>query len=52
VTAGRDHRDFLKDMVMACRSIIRFAEGMTLDGDLKPLLLRLEALAHAHGVAL
>ena len=25
------NRDFLSDMVMACRSIIRFAQGMTLD---------------------
>jgi uncharacterized protein with HEPN domain len=32
VTAAPDHRDFLNDMVLACRSIIRFAEGMTLDG--------------------
>ena len=32
MTATRDHRDFLNDMVLACRSIIRFAEGMTLDG--------------------
>jgi uncharacterized protein with HEPN domain len=31
MTAARDFRDFLNDMVMACRSIIRFAEGMTLD---------------------
>jgi uncharacterized protein with HEPN domain len=31
VTAVRDHRDFLNDMVMACRSIIRFAEGLTQD---------------------
>ena len=31
MTATRDHRDFLNDMVMACRSIIRFAQGMTLD---------------------
>ena len=31
MTAPRDHRDFLRDMVMACRSIIRFVEGMTLD---------------------
>jgi uncharacterized protein with HEPN domain len=31
VTATRDYRDFLSDMVMACRSIIRFAQGMTLD---------------------
>jgi uncharacterized protein with HEPN domain len=32
VTAARDHRDFLRDMVMACRSIIRFTDGVTLDG--------------------
>jgi uncharacterized protein with HEPN domain len=31
VTADRDHRDFLNDMVLACRSIIRFTEGMSLD---------------------
>jgi uncharacterized protein with HEPN domain len=31
VTAERDCRDFLNDMVLACRSIIRSAEGMTLD---------------------
>lgn len=31
MTAARDYRDFLSDMVLACRSIIRFAEGMTLD---------------------
>jgi hypothetical protein len=31
VTAARDYRDFLNDMVLACRSIIRFADGMTLD---------------------
>jgi uncharacterized protein with HEPN domain len=31
VTAARDYRDFLNDMVMACRSIIRFADRMTLD---------------------
>jgi uncharacterized protein with HEPN domain len=31
VTAERDFRDFLNDMVTACRSIIRFAEGMTID---------------------
>jgi uncharacterized protein with HEPN domain len=31
VTAPRDYRDFLNDMVLACRSIIRFANGMTLD---------------------
>jgi uncharacterized protein with HEPN domain len=32
VTAARDHRDLPNDMVMECRSIIRFVEGMTLDG--------------------
>ncbi len=31
MTAPRDYRDFLDDMVMACRSIIRFTDGMTLD---------------------
>jgi uncharacterized protein with HEPN domain len=31
VTAPRDVRDFLIDMVKACRSIVRFAEGMTLE---------------------
>ena len=31
MTAGRDYRDFLNDMVMACRSIMRFVEGMTLE---------------------
>lgn len=31
MTAARDHRDFLNDMVMACRSILRFTDGMTLD---------------------
>jgi uncharacterized protein with HEPN domain len=31
VTAACDYRDFLSDMVMARRSIIRFAQGMTLD---------------------
>ncbi len=31
MTAPRDIRDFLNDMVMACRSILRFTEGMTLD---------------------
>ena len=31
MTAPRDHRDFLRDIVMACRSILRFAAGMTLD---------------------
>jgi uncharacterized protein with HEPN domain len=31
VTAARDYRDFLNDMVLACRSIICFAEGMILD---------------------
>jgi uncharacterized protein with HEPN domain len=31
VTAPRDYGDFLADMVEACRSIIEFAGGMTLD---------------------
>lgn len=31
MTAARDHRDFLHDMVGACRSILRFTTDMTLD---------------------
>lgn len=31
MTADRDYRDFLSDMVNACRSIIRFADGMAFD---------------------
>jgi len=31
VTAPRDHRDFLRDLVEACRSIIRFVENISLD---------------------
>lgn len=31
MTAPRDYRDFLSDIVKACRSIICFTEGMTLD---------------------
>jgi len=31
VTAQRDHRDFLADLVDACRAIIVFAGDMTLD---------------------
>jgi len=31
LTGARDHRDFLNDMVRACRLIIRFTDGMTLD---------------------
>lgn len=31
MTAPRDYRDFLLDMVQACRSILRFVEGMALD---------------------
>jgi uncharacterized protein with HEPN domain len=31
LTSARDHRDFLNDMVLACRSILRFTDGMTLD---------------------
>lgn len=34
MTASRDHRDVLLDMVGACRSLLQFAEGMTLDDDL------------------
>lgn len=30
MTAPRDHRDFLADMVHACRAIIAFTSGMTL----------------------
>ena len=29
--AQRDYRDFLADIVGACRSLIRFVEGMTLE---------------------
>ena len=31
MTAPRDHRDFLVDMVESCRSIIEFVEGLTLE---------------------
>ena len=31
MTAPRDHRDFLADLVEACRSIIAFVGDMTLD---------------------
>jgi uncharacterized protein with HEPN domain len=31
VTAERDFRDFLNDMVHACHSIIGFVAGMSLD---------------------
>ncbi|HET7882908.1 MAG TPA: DUF86 domain-containing protein [Acetobacteraceae bacterium] len=31
MTAARDYRDFLNDMVQACRSIMRFVGTMTLD---------------------
>jgi uncharacterized protein with HEPN domain len=31
VIASRDYRDFLNDIVGACRSLIRFIEGMTLE---------------------
>ncbi len=31
MTAERDYRDFLNDTVLACRSIIRFVDGMGLD---------------------
>jgi len=31
VTSPRDYRDFLDDIVGACRSIIQFVEGLTLE---------------------
>jgi uncharacterized protein with HEPN domain len=31
VTAERDYRDFLEDLVSACRSIIGFVDGMSFD---------------------
>lgn len=31
MTAPRDYRDFLRDIVGACRSFIQFVEGMSLD---------------------
>ncbi len=31
MSAPRDHRDYLADIVRACRSIVRFVEGMTLE---------------------
>ncbi len=31
MTAAREYRDFLDDMVQACRSIIRFVNGMSMD---------------------
>lgn len=31
MTAPRDYRDFLKDMVQACRAMIAFVEGMSFD---------------------
>ena len=31
MTATRDHRDFLMDMVKACQSIMKFTAGMSLD---------------------
>jgi uncharacterized protein with HEPN domain len=31
VTAERDYRDFLEDLVNACRSIIGFVAGMSFD---------------------
>lgn len=31
MTAERDYRDFLEDMVSACRSIIGFVAGMSFD---------------------
>ena len=31
MTSSRDYRDFLDDIVGACRSIIQFVEGLTLE---------------------
>lgn len=31
MTAPRDYRDFLADMIQACRPIMRFTDGMALD---------------------
>lgn len=31
MTAPRDYRDFLNDLAEACKSIIRFVDGITLD---------------------
>ncbi len=31
MTAARGYRDFLNDMIQACRSIIGFVKGMTID---------------------
>jgi uncharacterized protein with HEPN domain len=31
VKAPREYRDFLQDILQACRSIIKFAEGMSLE---------------------
>jgi uncharacterized protein with HEPN domain len=31
VSAPRDYRDFLADIVGACRSLLRFVAGMTLE---------------------
>ncbi len=35
MTPSRDYRDFVNDMVQACRSILRFVEEMTLDTTLR-----------------
>lgn len=34
MTAPRDFRDFLRDMVLACRSMMRFVDGMSLEAHL------------------
>jgi uncharacterized protein with HEPN domain len=31
MTAPRDYRDFLNDMIIACRAIIAFVEGLTFE---------------------
>ena len=35
MTAPRDYRDFVADIVLACRALIAFVEGMTLEAFLK-----------------
>ncbi len=35
MSAPREYRDFLEDMAQACRSVIRFVEGMTFDAYLE-----------------
>lgn len=66
MTAPRDYRDFINDMVEACRAVIEFAGDMPLESylsiddsilfttihdELKPLLPRLERLMQQHNNA-